>query len=167
MSSSNRMMFYVFSDGKLIQIRAEIAQSQISDGNNNMLFHFPPAPVQVQSNNYEKQKSNDDTTDQLQQHQSVQSLIKIVEQQPCNSTVDNNVENRYNENSFLLELVSTVQNYPAVWNITTRSYRDLNTKPGYGKIQHPNCDLKVNKILSSQTFCRNMKHVDVHISPVS
>ena len=55
----------------LIQIRAEIAQSQISDDNNNMLFHFLAAPVQVQSNNYEKQKSNDDTTDQLQQHQSV------------------------------------------------------------------------------------------------
>ena len=72
MSSSNRMIFYIFSDGKLIQIRAEIAQSQISDDdNNNMLFHFPAAPVQVQSNNYEKQKSNDDTTDQVQHQQSI------------------------------------------------------------------------------------------------
>ena len=71
MSSSNRMIFYVFSDGKLIQIRAEIAQSQISDDNNNMLFHFPAASVQVQSNNDEKQKSNDDTTDQVQHQQSI------------------------------------------------------------------------------------------------
>ena len=30
---------------------------------------------------------------------------------------------------FLSELISTVQNYLAPWEITTRIYRDLNKKP--------------------------------------
>ena len=51
-----------------------------------------------------------------------------VEQQPCNSNVDNELENRHNDNSFLSELISTVQKYPAIWDITTRSYRDLHKK---------------------------------------
>ena len=45
-----------------------------------MLFHLPPASVQVQSNNDEKQKSNNDTMDQVQQQQS---LIDVVEKQLC------------------------------------------------------------------------------------
>ena len=78
MSSSNNSTWYVFSDGKLILIQAEMARSRIShinnnnnkkkkkknnNNNNNMLFNFPPASIQVQSNN-EKQKSNNDTMDQ-------------------------------------------------------------------------------------------------------
>lgn len=64
---------------------------------------MPLAPIQVQSNNDEKQKSNNDTMDMVQQEQSVQSLTDIVEQQPCNINVYNDVENRHNDNSFLLE----------------------------------------------------------------
>ena len=37
--------------------------------------------------------------------------MDIVEQQPCNSNIDNDIENKHNNNSFLLELMSTVQNY--------------------------------------------------------
>ena len=128
MSSSNQLRSYLFSDGKLISIQAEMAQRQISNNDNNMLFHLPPASFQVQSNTDEKQKNNNDTMDQLKQQQSVQSLMDTVEQQPCNSNVDNELENRHNDNSFLSELISTVQNYPAVWDITTRSYRDLHKK---------------------------------------
>ena len=90
------------SDRKLISIQAEMAQSHISN-NNKMLFHLPLAPIQVQSNNDEKQKSNNDTMDMVQQEQSVQSLTDIVEQQPCNINVYNDVENRHNDNSFLSE----------------------------------------------------------------
>ena len=53
----------------------------------------------------------------------------IVWQQRLNSSVENDEENRYNDSSFLSELISTVQNYPSVWEITTRSYQDLNKKP--------------------------------------
>ena len=37
--------------------------------------------------------------------------MDIMEQQPCNSNIDNDIENKHNNNSFLLELMSTVQNY--------------------------------------------------------
>ena len=53
----------------------------------------------------------------------------IVWQQRLNSSVENDEENRYNDSSFLSELILTVQNYPSVWEITTRSYQDLNKKP--------------------------------------
>lgn len=69
---------------------------------------MPPASIQAQSNNYEKQMSNNNSMDQVQQKQSVQSLIDIVEHQPCNSNADNDVENRHNHNSFLSELISTI-----------------------------------------------------------
>ena len=78
---------YVFSDEKLIPIQTEVAKSQISNNNNNndnnnnnMLFDLPAASFQVQSNNDEKQKSNKNTMDQVQQQQSVQYLMNIVEQ---------------------------------------------------------------------------------------
>ena len=58
-----------------------------------------------------------DTMDQVQGQQSVQS---VVEQQPRNSNVDNDVENRHSDKSFLSELMSTVQNYTAVLDITTK-----------------------------------------------
>ena len=53
----------------------------------------------------------------------------IVWQQRLNSSVENDEENRYNDSSFLSELISTVQNYPSVWEIKTSSYQDLNKKP--------------------------------------
>ena len=60
--SSNQLTSHASSDGKLIPIQAEITQSQVSNkknnNNNNMLFHLPPASIQVQSNIDEKQKSN-------------------------------------------------------------------------------------------------------------
>ena len=84
MSSSSKTL-YVFSDGKFIAIQVEMAHGQISNINNNILFHRSPAPIQVQSNNDEKQKSNNDTMDQVQQKHSVQSLMDIAEQQPYNS----------------------------------------------------------------------------------
>ena len=114
MSSSNQLRSYVFSDGKLIPIQAEMAQRQISNNDNNMLFHLPPASIQVQSNNDEKQKNNNDTMDQLTQQQSVQSLIGHCRVAAFNSNVDNELENRHNDSSFLSELISTAQNYPAV-----------------------------------------------------
>ena len=43
-----------------------MAQSQTSDNDNNILFHFPPALIQVHSNNDEKQKSNNGTMNQVQ-----------------------------------------------------------------------------------------------------
>ena len=100
-----------------------MAQSQISNNddnnkNNKMPFHLPPASIQVQSDNDKGQKSNGDTMDQVQEQQSVQSA---VEQQPRRK----NVENRHSDNSFLSELMSTVQNCTVVWDNTTRSYRDL------------------------------------------
>ena len=67
--------------------------------------------------------------DQGQQQQSGQSLVDIVWQQPLNSSVENDEENRHNDSSFLSELISTVQNYPSVMEITTRSFQDLNKKP--------------------------------------
>ena len=84
MSSSSQTL-YVFGDGKFIPIQVEMAHGQVSNINNNILFHRSPAPIQVQSNNDEKQKSNNDTMDQVQQKHSVQSLMDIAEQQPCNS----------------------------------------------------------------------------------
>ena len=134
MTSSNQLTSYVFSDRKLIPMQAEMAQSQISDNNNTMFFHLSPASIQVQSNNDKKQKSNNETTDQIHQQQSVQSLTDIAEQQPGNSNADNDLENSHNDNSFLLDLMSTVQNYPAVRDITTRFYRDLHKKTSHGKI---------------------------------
>ena len=79
MSSSNQLRSYVFSNGKLIPIQAEMAQRQISNNDNNMLFYLLPASIQVQSNNDEKQKNNNDTMDQLKQQQSVQSLMNTME----------------------------------------------------------------------------------------
>ena len=79
----------MFSNEKLIPIQTEVAKSQISNNNNNnnndnnnnnMLFDLPAASFQVQSNNDEKQKSNKNTMDQVQQQQSVQYLMDIVEQ---------------------------------------------------------------------------------------
>ena len=67
--------------------------------------------------------------DQGQQQQSGQSLVDTVWQQPLNSSVENDEENRHNDSSFLSELISTVQNYPSVMEITTRSFQDLNKKP--------------------------------------
>ena len=67
--------------------------------------------------------------DQGQQQQSGQSLVDIVWQQPLNSSVENDEENRRNDSSFLSELISTVQNYPSVMEITIRSFQDLNKKP--------------------------------------
>ena len=90
--SNRNVEQYVFSDEKLIPIQTEVAKSQISNNNNNnnnnnndnnnnnMLFDLPAASFQVQSNNDEKQKSNKNTMDQVQQQQSVQYLMNIVEQ---------------------------------------------------------------------------------------
>ena len=81
--SSNQLTLHASSDGKLIPIQAKITQSQVSNNNNNnnnMLFHLPPASIQVQSNIDEKQKSNNDTMDQVQQQQS---LMDVVEKQLC------------------------------------------------------------------------------------
>lgn len=60
--------------------------------------------------------------------------MDIKDQQPGNTNVDHEVENRHNDNSFLSELISTVQNYPAVWDITIKSYRDLHKENSNGKI---------------------------------
>ena len=46
--SSNQLMLCAFSDGKLIPTQEEIAKSQVSNNNDNMLFHLPPASFQVQ-----------------------------------------------------------------------------------------------------------------------
>ena len=62
---------------------------------------MPPASIQVQSNNDEKQKSNDDIMYQVQQQQSVQFLMDIVEEQPSISNGDNDEDNRLNHNSVL------------------------------------------------------------------
>ena len=78
MSNSNQLRSHAFSDGKLIPIQVEMAQRQISNNDNNMFFHLPPASIQVQSNNDEKQKNNNDTMDQLKQQQSSQSLMDTV-----------------------------------------------------------------------------------------
>ena len=80
--SSNQLTLHASSDGKLIPIQAKITQSQVSNNNNNnnMLFHLPPASIHVQSNIDEKQKSNNDTMDQVQQQQS---LMDVVEKQLC------------------------------------------------------------------------------------
>ena len=85
MKMSSIQTLHVFTDGKCIPIQVEMAHGQVSNINNNILFHRSPAPIQVQSNNDEKQKSNNDTMDQVQQKHSVQSLMDIAEQQPCNS----------------------------------------------------------------------------------
>ena len=52
-----------------------MAQSQISNNNNNnnnsnMLFHLSPGSIPVQSKTEKNQKSNNETTDQVQQQQS-------------------------------------------------------------------------------------------------
>ena len=79
-------------------MQAEMAQISNNNNSNNMLFHFPPASIQGQSNNDEKQK---------------------------NDNKNNQEWNKHTDNSSLSELMLAVQNYPAVWDITTRSYRDL------------------------------------------
>ena len=77
MLSSSQLRSYAFSDGKLIPIHAEMTQSQVSNNNNNnMLFHLPPASIQVRSNNDVKQKSNNDTMDQVQQQQSLMDIVE-------------------------------------------------------------------------------------------
>ena len=63
--SSNQLMSCAFSDGKLIPTQEEIAKSQVSNNNDNMLFHLPPASFQVQWKNDEKQTSNNYTMDQI------------------------------------------------------------------------------------------------------
>ena len=110
MLSSNQLRSYAFNDGKLIPIHAKMIQSQVSYNNNNMLFHLRPASIEDQSNNDVKQKSNNETMDQVQQQQS---LMDIVEKPLCNSNANNDVENRDNNNSFLSELISTGKNYAA------------------------------------------------------
>ena len=62
---------------------------------------MPPASIQVQSNNDQKQKSNDDIMYQVQQQQSVQSLMDIVEEQRSISNGYNDEDNRFNNNSVL------------------------------------------------------------------
>ena len=94
---------------------------------------MPPASIQQQSNIDEKQKNNDDIMYQVQQQQSVHALMDIFEQQPSISNGDNDVDNRFNKNSVLSDLVSTAQCYPAVWDITTQNYQDLH-KNSHGKI---------------------------------
>ena len=47
--------------------------------------------------------------------------MDIVEQQPCNRKL-------------ISELISAVQNYPAAWYITIKSYRDLHKENSRGKI---------------------------------
>ena len=59
---------------------------------------MPPASIQVQSNDDEKQKSNDDIMYLVQQQQSVQFLI---DEQPSISNADNDKDNRLNNNSVL------------------------------------------------------------------
>ena len=50
MSRSNQLALYVFSDGELTPIPTQMAQSQISNNNNNgTLFNLLPALNQVQS----------------------------------------------------------------------------------------------------------------------
>ena len=135
MPRSNQLTSYEFSDGQFILIQGETAQSQklviiiTMELNNKMLFHLPPASIQVQSHIDERQKSNSDTMDQVQHQQSVRCSTDIVEQQLRDSYVDNDIENRHNDDSFLSELIPAVQNYSAVWDNTTRSYRDLHKKP--------------------------------------
>ena len=70
---------------------------------------------------------------QVQQQQSVHALMDIFEQQPSISNGDNDLDNRFNKNSVLSDLVSTAQCYPAVWDITTQNYQDLH-KNSHGKI---------------------------------
>ena len=80
-----------------------MAQSQISnDNNSNMLFHLSPGSIPVQSKTEKNQKSNNGTTDQVQQQQSGQSLMHIVWQQTFNSSVDNCKENGGNDSSFFV-----------------------------------------------------------------
>ena len=62
---------------------------------------MPPASIQVQSNDDEKQKSNDDIMYLVQQQQSVQFLMDIVDEQPSISNADNDKDNRLNNNSVL------------------------------------------------------------------
>ena len=62
---------------------------------------MPPASIQVQSNDDEKQKSNDDIMYLVQQQQSVQFLMDIVDEQPSISNADNDKDNRLNSNSVL------------------------------------------------------------------
>ena len=62
---------------------------------------MPPASIQVQSNDDEKQKSNDGIMYLVQQQQSVQFLMDIVDEQPSISNADNDKDNRLNNNSVL------------------------------------------------------------------
>lgn len=68
-----------------------------------------PARNQVQSNNDEKQKSNNDNMDQAEQQQSVQSVLNILEEQPSNNNANTIVGKGHNNISFLSKLISTVQ----------------------------------------------------------
>ena len=63
--SSNQLMSCAFSNGKLIPTQKEIAKIQVTKNNDNILFHLPPASFQVQSNNDEKQSSNNNAMDQV------------------------------------------------------------------------------------------------------
>ena len=76
-----------------------------------MLFHLPPTSIQVQSNNDEKQKSNSNTIDQVQQQQPVLSLMDIVEQKPCNNKVYNDVQNRHNDNKLVMNCTKITLQY--------------------------------------------------------
>ena len=58
--------------------------------------------------------------------------MSIVEQQSCN--IHNDVKNMHDDNSFLSELISTVQNYPVVWDIPTRSYQNLHKNQSWKNI---------------------------------
>ena len=66
-----------------------------------MTYSLPPASIQVQSNDDEKQKSNDDIMYLVQQQQSVQFLMDIVDEQPSISNADNDKDNKLNNNSVL------------------------------------------------------------------
>lgn len=79
-----------------------------------------PARNQVQSNNDEKQKSNNDNMDQAEQQQSVQSVLNILEEQPSNNNANTIVGKGHNNISFLSKLISTIKDLPVVWDITIK-----------------------------------------------
>ena len=110
MLSSNQLASYVFSDGKLIPIKAEMAQTQIRS-----LFICCPHQTKWSQirNTWIKFTSC--------------NLLDFWEK-PCNRGTLIEVGNRNNNNSFLSELTSNVQNHPAVWSIKTKRYPDLHKK---------------------------------------
>lgn len=73
-----------------------------------------PARNQVQSNNDEKQKSNNDNMDQAEQQQSVQSVLNILEEQPSNNNANTIIGKGHNNISFLSKLISTIKDLPVV-----------------------------------------------------